>query len=145
LTDDTILVRYPNPKADKSKASRSFWKVKERCFPAENPEAFSLSKGDMVEILIDPKSSIIAAFMIFMVPLLGFLAFYGIASFLTAVEVLLYFSGVLGLAAGVGLNVLLRKFKGPGELPVIKRKMSLEDMKEFMDCHDACKACKGCG
>ena len=97
--DGTILVRYPNPKADKSKASRSFWKVKERCFPAENPKSLVLSKGDMVEILVDPKSSIVAAFMIFMLPLLGFLAFYGIASFMTSVEVLLFVSGVLGLGS----------------------------------------------
>ena len=98
-----------------------------------------------MEILVDPKSSIVAAFMIFMLPLLGFLAFYGIASFMTSVEVLLFVSGVLGLGAGMSVNILMRKFKGPGELPVIQRKMSLEDMKEFMDCHAACKACKGCG
>ncbi|QEN09190.1 hypothetical protein EXM22_14830 [Oceanispirochaeta crateris] len=144
-SDSTVLVRYPNPKADKSKSSRSFWKVKERCFPAKNPESFTLSKGDMVEILVDPKSSIIAAFMIFMLPLLGFLAFYGLATFLTSVEVILFLAGVLGLCAGMSVNILMRKLKGAGELPVIQRKMTIEDMKVFMECHDACKSCKGCG
>ena len=143
--DHTVLVRYPNPKAEKSQTSRSFWKVKERTFPAENPENLFLLKGDMVEILVDPGDAIKAAFMIFMLPLLGFLAFYGVASLLTSIEVVLFLAGVLGLAGGLGFNGLLRKVKGPGRLPVIQKKMTPEGMKEFMKCHDACKSCKGCG
>ncbi|MDC7233390.1 MAG: SoxR reducing system RseC family protein [Spirochaetales bacterium] len=144
-TDHTVLVRYPNPKAEKSKASRSFWNVKERTFPVENPENLFLLKGDMVEILVDQKGSIKAAFMIFMVPLLGFLLFYGLGSLFLQSEGLLFLSGVIGLCAGMGVNVLVRKFKGPGTLPVIQKKMTPEGMKEFMKCHDACKSCKGCG
>ncbi|MDC7241504.1 MAG: SoxR reducing system RseC family protein [Spirochaetales bacterium] len=143
--DHTVLVRYPNPKAEKSQTSRSFWNVKERTFPAENPENFSLEKGDMVEILVDPMDSIKAAFMIFILPLIVFLAFYGAASLFTSVEGLLYLAGVIGLCAGLGFNGVLRKLKGPGRLPVIQKKMTPEGMKEFMKCHDACKACKGCG
>jgi len=145
LQDNTVLVRYPNPKAEKSQTSRSFWKVKERCFPVENPQSFSLSKGEMVEILVNPADSIKAAFMVFILPLLGFLLFYGIMSVFIVNEGLLFLAGVAGLALGMGVNVLIRKIKGPGKLPVIHSKMSLEDMKEFMECHDACKACKGCG
>ncbi len=145
LQDNTVLVRYPNPKAEKSQTSRSFWKVKERSFPAENPQSLSLSKGEMVEILINPADSIKAAFMVFILPLIGFLLAYGIFSLISGNEVLLFLAGVTGLAGGMGVNVLVRKIKGPGKLPVIHRKMSLEDMKEFMNCHDACKSCKGCG
>jgi len=145
LENKTVLVRYPNPKAEKSQTSRSFWKVKERCFPAENPQSFSLSKGEMVEILINPADSIKAAFMVFILPLLGFLLFYGIASLVITAEPLLFLAGSAGLACGMGVNILMRKLKGPGKMPVVHRKMSLEDMKEFMNCHDACKACKGCG
>jgi positive regulator of sigma E activity len=145
LSDNTVLVRYPNPKAEKSKTSRSFWKVKERNFPVENPQSMSLSKGDMVEILIDPVASIKAAFMVFILPLIGFLVFYAIAFLVTDIEIILFISGVTGLAAGMSVNILMRKIIGIGKLPVIHRKMTLEDMKEFMDCHAACKACKGCG
>lgn len=143
--DHTVLVRYPNPKAEKSQTSRSFWKVKERTFPAENPENLFLLKGDMVEILVDPKASIKAAFMIFMLPLIGFLGFYGLSTFVFQKEAFLFLSGVLGLCVGMGVNILVRKFKGQGELPVIQNKMTPEGVKEFKECHDACKSCKGCG
>jgi len=143
--DHTVLVRYPNPKAEKSQTSRSFWKVKERTFPAENPNNLFLLKGDMVEILVDPKGAIKAAFMIFMLPLIGFIGFYGLVSLLIEQEAVLFLAGVLGLAAGMGVNALVRQFKGQGQLPVIQSKMTPEGMQEFMKCHDACKSCKGCG
>ncbi len=143
--DHTVLVRYPNPKAEKSQTSRNFWKVKERTFPVENPDNLFLLKGEMVEILVDPKGAIIAAFMVFMLPLIGFLAGFGVLSLLTASEGLLFLGGVAGFLLGMGVNILFRKFKGPGELPVIKNKLSKEGFLEFMKCHDACSSCKGCG
>lgn len=144
-SDHSVLVRYPNPKAEKSQISRSFWKVKERTFPVENPENLFLLKGDMVEILVDPKGSIKAAFMIFMLPLICFLGAYGLASLFVQKEALLFLAGVLGLCAGMGINVMIARLRGQGKLPVIQKKMSPEGIREFMNCHDACKSCKGCG
>ena len=143
--DETILVRYPNPKAEKSQTSRSFWKVKERSFPVENPEGLEVNPKELVEIEVNPSGAIKAAFMIFMLPLVGFLAFYGAGNLVIKSEGWLFVLGVLGFACGMGVNILVRKFKGPGELPVLKRRMSVEDIKEFKSAHDACKGCKGCG
>jgi positive regulator of sigma E activity len=143
--DGTVLVRYPNPKAEKSQTSRSFWKVKERSFPVDNPENIQVNPKELVEIEVDPSGAIKAAFMIFMLPLLGFLAFYGSGTLIIKSEGLLFLLGVLGFACGMGVNILVRKFKGQGTLPVLKRRMSLEDIEEFKSAHDACKGCKGCG
>ncbi len=143
--DGTYLVRYPNPKAEKSQTSRSFWKVKERSFPVENPEGLQVNPGELVEIEVDPSGAIRAAFMIFMLPLLGFLAFYGTGNLIIKSEGILFLLGVTGFACGMGVNILVRHFKGPGKLPVLKRRMSVEDVKQFKSEHEACKNCKGCG
>ena len=134
LDDGTVLVRYPNPKAEKSQTSRSFWKVKEKSFPVENPGNLPVVRDEMVEIEVDPAGAIRAAFMIFMLPLIGFFAFYGTASLLWESEGLLFILGVLGFVCGMGVNILVRHFKGPGKLPVLKRRMSVEDVKQFKSC-----------
>ena len=94
--DGTILVRYPNPKAEKSQTSRNFWKVKERSFPVDNPDKLQVNPGELVEIEVDPSGAIRAAFMIFMLPLLGFLGFYGTGTLIIKSEGILFLLGFSG-------------------------------------------------
>jgi len=143
--DNTILVYYPNPKSEKSNSSRSFWGVKERTFPALNLEHFDLHEKDMVEILIDRNGAISAAFMMFIFPLLCFLAVYLIVGQFTDTEWILFLFGVLGLTSGIFANGLIKKIKGIGKIPTIIRVLSRAEILEWTTCNSACKECKGCG
>jgi len=143
--DSTIQVRYPDPKSEKSNTSRSFWNVKERSFPASNRRKFVLHEGDMVEIHVDPFGAIKAAFMVFIFPLLCFLLFYNISLKFSSSEPVLYLTGTCGLFAGFFTNVLIRKIKGPGEMPSVEKILSQADILKWKSCNSACKTCRGCG
>jgi len=142
---DVVRVKYPDPKGDKSKTSRSFWGVREKDFPVSNDDHLSVREGDMVEIFIDPSGAVKAAFMIFIFPLLCFLLAYYLISFLSGNEVLLYLGGTAGLAGGFMVNKMIRKVRGPGDMPRLLRVMTHDDIEQFKSCNSACKTCKGCG
>ncbi len=139
-----VFVRYPKPKGAKSETSRSFWNVKERAFPAENPKELNLKKGDVVELMVEPAGAIKAAFLVFMVPLLGFFLFYkGAEMYIQSMEVL-FLAGLTGLMTGIGINLVLYKLKGPGKLPRIQKILQKKELFEFLKCNSACKNCGGC-
>ena len=143
--DNVILVHYPSPKSEKSNSSRSFWGVKEKNFPAKNAKKLEIQEKDVVEILINPSGAIKAAFMMFIFPLLCFLAVYMLAGLITNTEWILYLLGVLGLTGGLFINGLIKKIKGPGEMPTILRVLSKAEVLKWKSCNSACKECKGCG
>ena len=146
ITEDSLVqVHYPNPKSDKSNTSRSFWGVKEKDFPVKNREGLDVHPGDMVEILVNPVGAMRAAFMMFIFPLLSFLLFYMLASRVFQAEPLLYLIGVIGLVGGFFVNVIIRKVKGPGEMPTMIRILSQAEIQKWKECNSACKTCKGCG
>ncbi len=145
LDNKIVQVHLPNPKSEKSSTSRSFWKVKEKNFPARNGKSLEIHEGDMVEILVDPRGAIKAAFLMFIFPLLCFLAAYKVGELFFSIEPLLYLIGVGGLAGGFGLIALMRKIKGPGEMPEIEKILSHAEIQKWKSCHSACKTCKGCG
>lgn len=140
-----IFVSYPNPKGDKATASRSFWNVKEKAFPVDNPKNLDFDEGDMVKIFVEPSGAIKAAFMVFIFPLLCFLALYLLADTFSDNSVVLYLSGVLGLVGGFVANILIHKKRGAGSLPYVESVMTPVDIDFFKSCHSACKDCKGCG
>ena len=143
--DGVIMVHYPNPNSEKSNTSRSFWGVKEKIFPASNYKNLDIHIDDMVEILIDPKGAIRAAFMIFILPLLCFLFVYTLADRVVDSEILLFVLGTAGFAGGFLINILIRKFKGPGEMPSVEKILSHADILKWKSCNAACESCKGCG
>ena len=140
-----VYVIYPNPRSEKSQTSRSFWGVKEKSFPASNGHGLAVQDGDMVEILVNPAGAIKAAFMMFIFPLLCFLLVYIAAAKVMQEEALLYLLGTIGLAGGFLINALIRKFRGPGEMPSIERILSKAEILKWKSCNSACQSCKGCG
>ena len=140
-----VQVHLPNPKSEKSNTSRSFWGVKEKNFPASNSKSLNIHEGDMVEILVDPSGAVKAAFLMFIFPLLCFFAAYKLGEVILQQEVLLYFLGIAGLAGGFGIIALIRKIRGPGEMPHIEKILSQADIQKWKSCSSACKSCKGCG
>ncbi len=143
--DGAVYVIYPNPGSEKSRTSRSFWGVKEKPFPASNAHVLNVQEGDMVEILVNPAGAMKAAFMMFIFPLLCFLLVYTVAAKVIQEEVLLYLMGTIGLAGGFLVNALIRKFRGPGEMPSIERILSKAEIRKWKSCNSACQSCKGCG
>ena len=143
--DGVIMVHYPSPNSEKSNTSRSFWGVKEKLFPASNNKNLEIHKGDMVEILIDPSGAIKAAFMIFIFPLLCFLLVYVSAARLIDSELVLFVLGTAGFATGFLINILIRKLKGPGDMPEVLKILSHAEIMKWKSCNAACESCKGCG
>ncbi len=137
---------YPQKGAMKARIARSFWKIKEKGFPVGNPENLELEKGDIVEIAIRPRDAIGAAFLVFVLPLLSFLLFYGVGRVFSQREGILFFIAFLGLTVGVGVNGLLYKIRGRGKLPVIRKKYSPQEAADILACEDSsCGGCGGCG
>ncbi len=145
VRDDLIFVRYPSPQGEKSKTSRSFWNVKEQNFPVENPKDLALKKGDVVEIFIEPAGAIKAAFMVFIVPLIGFFIFYKVAELFSSSAGLLFSAGILGLGSTMTLNIWIYKAKSRGERPKIQRCIPQEEHQNFMKCNSTCEKCGSCG
>ncbi len=140
-----VQVHLPNPKSEKSNTSRSFWGVKEKNFPASNSKSLDLHEGDMVEIMVDPSGAVRAAFLMFIFPLVCFFAAYKLGELILQKEALLYLLGMAGLAGGFGIIALIRKYKGPGEMPHIEKILSQADIQKWKSCNSACTSCKGCG
>ena len=102
------------------------FKQKETKLTELNAQDLSLKAGDAVELFVSPRKAIKAGFLILILPLLLFVAFYfagesllGIAS-----ELLQVLFALCGIALGLLLNVFLKKSSTGKELPEIFRKIS---------------------
>lgn len=101
--------------------------VKEKHYTAENKKGIPLRRGDVVEVFIDPGKTVLASFMLLIVPLLLFFLFYLLGNRFMEAEIANVGLGTLGLAGGFGLNLLIaRKRKGKEELPRIVRVLEEE-------------------
>jgi positive regulator of sigma E activity len=83
---------------------------KPREITAANPRSLSLAAGDRVEFSVSPGKAIKAAFLLLVLPVLLFFPFYyGAAALLpSGGEGLPVAVGLAGVAAGFGVNLLLR-------------------------------------
>lgn len=104
--------------------SSLFCSPKVRTFEAENPGGIDLKPGDTVEVEIPSAPAVAAAFRVFVVPLLLFVAGYFVSGLLGAADELIQVVfGLIGLAAGFGA-LALRKRRGlAGDRPIVRGKV----------------------
>jgi positive regulator of sigma E activity len=88
-----------------------------------NPSGFPVKKGDKVEIYAHPGKTILAGFLVFIVPLILFVVFYftGSLVFPSADDGVLFFCGIAGVAAGFLLNLFISMARRQKDLPEITK------------------------
>jgi positive regulator of sigma E activity len=143
-----VRICYDRPGSEKSRASRSFWGIKNRRFTASNPDGLALSPGDEVTIYMPSGRTVGSAFMVFVFPLL-----LGLAAIIVSRPVFPgWDDGYRALAAlgaifaGLGINALIQTLKkrlGKETVPVITAladPQSPERLREKKDC-GSCGLC----
>ena len=102
------------------------FRKKETTLTASNVRGLPLKEGDAVELFISPWKAIKAGFLIFILPLLFFFAFYfaGESWFAITSESLRVLFGVGGIVLGFLLNVVVKLAAKGKDLPEIIRKIS---------------------
>ena len=98
----------------------------ERSFEAWNKSGLELNEGDKVEVLLPTGRTIGSAFMVMIFPLLLFFVFFYAAPVIIrdAAEGLRVLFGVIGIAAGFGINFLLNRKQNRRNMPLIIRKIA---------------------
>lgn len=88
-----------------------------------NKSSFRLKKGDVVEIYAAPGKTILAGFLIFIVPLILFIVFYftGNLVFTSGDELIPFLCGLSGVAFGFLLNFAVKAFRKHEDLPEITK------------------------
>lgn len=138
IEEGKIFLMHIREYSKKDHTERSFWKIKESDFQAENPKGFSLEPGDFVEFSIPTGKTIVSTFMLMIMPLLLFFAGYSLASALGFQgESGKNSAGILFLAGGFTINILIKKFRKKETLPTIEKKVNKESLKP--------SKCSGCG
>lgn len=96
-------------------------KGKSREFYVRNSNNLNIKKGDNVEIFVPPGKVILSGFLLFIVPLLLFLLFYYISRFLlnSNNDIIPGIFGILGLASGFLINIIIKKTRKDSDLPEI--------------------------
>ncbi|MFP4619607.1 MAG: SoxR reducing system RseC family protein [Spirochaetaceae bacterium] len=112
--------------ACRSCKANSFCASKTREVSAINQKGIPLNRGDKVEFFIPPGRTILAGFVVLIVPLIIFiLAFLAAGEVLpSAGEGLQALFGIFGLAIGFGFSFIFNKIAKDKNLPRILRKIS---------------------
>jgi positive regulator of sigma E activity len=86
-----------------------------------NSSGLEVKAGDMVEIYAPPGKTILAGFLIFIVPLLLFIVFYFLGKAITGTEddLIPFLCGIGGIGAGFLLNVMIKHIRNQKDLPEI--------------------------
>jgi positive regulator of sigma E activity len=101
-------------------------KNKKETIQVYNTSGLNIKKGDRVEIYAAPAKTILAGFLIFIVPLLLFVIFYfaGSLIFPSGDEAALFLCGISGIAFGFLLNLVISLVRRRKELPEITKILS---------------------
>ena len=107
--------------ACESCASSAFCSAKTQFFHAANPKSFALQPGDKVEVYIPSGKTVLAGFMLLIMPLMLFAVVFILSKSLFGIvnEGARAFLGLMGIAAGFGINYLYSKFRKNKTLPEI--------------------------
>ncbi len=99
----------------------------------KNPDNISIEKGDIVEVYLSPGKSILASFMVFIMPIILFFIFYFLAGSVIkgASEKVQVLSGLLGIALGFIINMIYGKIRKDSDLPEITRVLSKDVSTTF--------------
>ena len=89
----------------------------------KNSKNVSLNVGDIVEIYVSPARSIMASFMVFIMPIILFFIFYFLSAgvFKNSGEKIQVLSGLVGIIVGFIINLIYGKIKKDSDLPEITR------------------------
>lgn len=101
--------------------SSSFCSADTHLFEATNPKGFELKTGDTVDIYLPPGKTVMAGFLVLILPLLLFAAAYLISGQLIddATEGSKAIFGLLGLAGGFFFSFSFSKKRKASSMPVI--------------------------
>lgn len=129
----------------KEKTERNFWSIKVRDFKASNPDNITLTKGDIVEFFVPEGKTIIATFIVLILPLLVFILSYMAASAIglesEKVKALISTSFMV---MSFFIYKLLKKSGYKETLPVIIGKVEKRTMRDLKkECSD-CGSCSAC-
>jgi sigma-E factor negative regulatory protein RseC len=104
-----------------SSCSSSFCSADTHLFEAANPKGFALKTGDTVDIYLPPGKTVMAGFLVLILPLLLFAAAYLIAGRVIddATEGTQAVFGLLGLAGGFLFSFTFSRKRKASSLPVI--------------------------
>ncbi|MBQ3319456.1 MAG: SoxR reducing system RseC family protein [Spirochaetia bacterium] len=97
---------------------------KDRIFEVRNTQGFELAEGDEVEFLLPSGRTVFESFLVLILPLLLFIAFYYIGKgiFGAESEGKNIICGLIGIANGFLIALFYKRLRGSKDIPVITRK-----------------------
>ena len=97
---------------------------KDRIFEVRNNQGFELAEGDEVEFLLPSGRTVFESFLVLILPLLLFIAFYYIGKgiFGAESEGKNIICGLIGIANGFLIALFYKRLRGSKDIPVITRK-----------------------
>lgn len=130
----------------KEKTERDFWNIKDQEFRSVNPKNFDLKQGDAVQYYIPEGKTILASFLVLILPLIVFLAsFIILKSTGVQSEKLIALISFILMIVSFSFNKLLKKVGVKETLPEITEKITKEELQEIKsECKD-CGSCTACG
>ena len=129
IDDDVITLACGDSEGCSSCAAHGFCSAGEKTFEAWNRKGFNMAQGSVVEVYLPTGKTIGAAFMVMIFPLiLFFILFKAAGVFLNdpgeGARVLF---GLIGIAAGFGINFLLNRRNEKRNMPVVTGVLSSAD------------------
>ena len=116
-----VVIGCGDAGACKSCGGSAFCSVKERTFKAANSNNLDLKEGDEVSVFLPPGQTVLAAFMVMILPLLLFILFFIIGGriFPSLSEGIKVLFGLVGLAGGFLISFIYSRLTRKTRVPVI--------------------------
>lgn len=145
LENNDVFLIHIKDYGKKEKTERDFWKIKDQEFKSLNPESFNLESGDAVEYFIPEGKTILASFLVLILPLIVFLLSFGILSSIgVQSEKLIALISIVLMVLSFSFNKVLKKMGLKETLPIITNKITKETLKTIQtECKD-CGSCTAC-
>lgn len=126
IENDVITLACGDSEGCQSCAAHGFCGgVNDKTFDASNLHEYILEPGNTVEVLLPTGKTIGSAFMVMIFPLILFFAFFYGTGFIisSAGEGIQVLGGLIGIAAGFGINFLINRNPNNKNMPEITRKL----------------------
>lgn len=146
VENENVFLMHIKDYGDKENTERNFWDIKELAFMANNPKGFVLQPGDPVEYYIPEGKTILASFIVLILPLIMFLGTFGLLSKmgLESDKLKALFS-IVTMTASFTIPKQLKKVGINETLPTITQQIEKEKLAEISaECKDcgSCTICK---